>query len=216
MVTDSFGIGRKIVSKKQLQITDSGWTLIEIMVTLLIIGMVTVLVNSSFNICLQVWKKGEDKVFIHQQIRSGLQLATERISSSFISSFNPKISFDAGINYINFTAIVSRDSELKNIRIEKVDQMLIMKETPITETKEVEETVLIKGVDYLEFEYYDQINQQWLTNWNTERQKGFPTAVRISLTVYISGQKARLTLPLIVIPIRVNQPCLLPLKQKGV
>lgn len=207
------------MSKKQLQIT-GGWTLIEIMVTLLIIGMVTVLVNSSFNICLQVWKRGEDKVFTHQQIRFGLQLATERISSSFFSLFNPKMSFDAGIDYINFTAITSMDGELKNIRIEKVDQMLIMKETPIIETKDVQETVLIKGVDYLEFEYYDQINQQWLTDWNTEKQKGFPAAVRISLTVYtqhgISGQKARLALPPIVIPIKVNQPCQLPFKQKGV
>lgn len=202
------------MSKKVLRLlhlskpTNQGFTLIEVLVTLLIISLIAVLIHSSFGVCLQAWQKGEGKIELYQQVRSGLGLLSERISNSFMSLFNAGLSFEGGISHLNFTSLSQEG--LQNVSLKVVNQSLIMEESPLVTAKDLEETVLIDQINYFELEYYDADSQMWVSCWDSKKTHRLPQAVKISLTIYTSrskglfSQNLRLVLPPLVIPIKAG------------
>ena len=68
----------------------SGFTLLELMISLTIVGLILVIVFGSLRIGARAWEKGEKDVEMHQRQRIVLDLVKRQIASTFVRVVNEK------------------------------------------------------------------------------------------------------------------------------
>jgi len=75
----------KYMSKRfhKIFIGDGGFTLLEILVSMLILSMVSILVLQGLRIGYKVWEKGESKVAHNHRVRIALDTISKQLSSGY-------------------------------------------------------------------------------------------------------------------------------------
>jgi len=184
----------------------NGFTLLELLISLTIMGLILVLVFGSLRIGVRAWEKGEKDVEMRQRERIVLDLVKRQIASIFVRVVKEKddqpffIKGDgesmefisripmvpgnrAGLVYVKYV-VRAGDEGTKRLMFSEKNIYIIEK---IMEDQAEEDFFeLIPGAENIEFEYLrgsseDEEESVWQETWDPDSDKGAPLAVKIIL-----------------------------------
>jgi len=170
----------------------NAFTFIEVIISILIFTIVAVTVYSTFNMGIKTWRRGQDKKSL-QKIRLALLKMEKEIKDTFFFSKAPFKGFSEEMVFPLIVSSGDRDDIYIVAYSVGIDEgtglsELARKQKPFSEEIEDEEWK-IKIFPFLtkeiKFEYAygsdDSLGSQWQESWNSEKQQGLPSGVRVSL-----------------------------------
>ncbi|MFH1563631.1 MAG: prepilin-type N-terminal cleavage/methylation domain-containing protein [Nitrospirota bacterium] len=191
----------------------SGFTLIELLVTLLIISILVALIASSFTLGLKSWTGVSKKIEVYQRVRVCIDMMSSRLQNAFISPLNRNLTFKGNRYSLSFVTTSSSREGLTKIDfgVEKGLREELLGTLEL-EGKETEKVFLNKGIESLEFMYYDPNDEQWKENWDSSSRDSstfmrLPLAVKIAITFSTTDDKEaclvveKITIPEVVVMI---------------
>lgn len=208
-----------------------GFTLIEVVVSLTLLGFILIVIFGAFRLGLSAWDRGESIKEEYQKVRIVSQLITHQVKSivpyrvktqkaegnyltfegkpqslRFVSALPAKSHRLGGLVY---TIYQYREDDLKGGRLILYEQRALNRDLFAEEPKEEDGISLMEGIAKFLFEYFqeeDSSNNQseaWLEEWDAKEKKALPQGLR--MTVAFKDQK-RETPPLVLlIPIAAFQ-----------
>jgi len=184
-----------------------GFTLLELLISLTIIGLILVIVFGALRIGARAWEKGEKDVEIHQIQRIVLenmkrQIAStclrkimiedqkevffrgDRASMEFMSRLPMVPTTWSGMVYVKYVVREEEGGEKKRLMLHEKDVVLLEKEKDIDDQDEADFFDLIPGAESIEFEYLKGTKDkdrdpEWQEVWDPDRDTGIPLAVKI-------------------------------------
>ena len=210
-----------------------GFTLMEMMVALTIIGFILLIVFGSFRLGLSAWEKGESMKNEYQKFRIVSELISQQIKSvvpykiktqkaegdylgfegkaqslKFVSAFSIRAKNPEGFVY----AIYQFKKEGKEgSRFVLYEQRILNKNFFEEEPKEELAVSLLEGVSDVRFEYYQKEDalknrtEGWVKEWSAKEENELPGALKVFIT-YEQGEKEKTEIPLeLLIPMPAYQ-----------
>jgi general secretion pathway protein J len=196
-----------------------GFTLLELLLALAIIGALVVIAFSGVRIALAAWRQGEDRAEAHQHLRGVVISLARSVSGTYpynasrgagptaellftgdesrLEFVTQAAPYPASIP-VAFTAVVFEIGTTDERRGLVIRQRVLPNRAPFTEA-----TVVFNDptLTELAFSYLDE-GGAWQNTWDTEAAKKLPRAIRISVGGTIGGRAE--TLPPITVSIRVG------------
>ena len=198
---------------------ERGFTLLELLLALAIVGALVVIAFGGVRVALSAWRQGEDRAEAHQHVRS-IALSLAR-SLGGIYPYNapraetptPVLLFDGGESRLEFvtqsapyptsipvafTAVVFELGNTDEHRGLIIRQRVLPNRNPFSDA-----TIVFNDptLTELTFSYLDE-GGAWLDAWEVDQKKGLPHAIRITVGGTIGGREQTI-LPLTV-PLRVG------------
>jgi len=197
--------------KKDLEFfSNPGFTLVEVMVTLAILGFILLIIFGAFRLGLSAWEKGE---FIKEEYQK-LRIASQMISRQFKSIVPYKIksqkaegdylAFEGKAHTLKFVSSFSlkakqpegfvwavyefREGGNEGGHLVLYEQRALNKDFMEEPPPEELAVSLFEGIAEVRFEYYQEADAEknqageWVEEWNTREQKELPKALRMTLT----------------------------------
>ena len=189
---------------------DQGFTLIEVIITMTILGLILLIIFGAFRLGLSAWERGESikeefqkeriiSQLISQQVKSmvpykiktqkaeGNYLAFEGKAHSlkFVSALSIKAKKPEGCVYVIYDF---RKGGREGGRLILYEQRVLNKDFFEERPKEELEISLLEGISDVFFEYYREENKDknwtegWVEEWNAKEEKELPRALRIKIT----------------------------------
>ncbi len=182
----------------------SGFTLLELMLSLAIMGIVLLIIFGALRIGTRAWEKGEKDVAVHQRQRAVLSLLFQQIASACIyeikmgdDSFYFKGS-ESTMEFVSrspivpgaLTGVVFAKYKVREAGAQgKKTLGLYEKDAGFLKEEDLENNedflTLISGIEELQFEYLkegdDGVEPEWQTVWDPSEKAGLPLAVKIVL-----------------------------------
>ncbi len=189
----------------------SGFTLLEMVVTLTIFGLILLIIFGAFRLGISAWEKGESSKEEYQKTRAVSQLISRQLKS--IVPYKVKtekaegdyLAFDGRARSLKFVSALSmrskqpegfvygiyefRDGGSKGGRLIAYEQRVLIKKNFFEEDPKEESGVpLIEGISDIRFEYYQEEDslksrkEGWVEEWNAKEEKDLPRAVRMTVT----------------------------------
>jgi len=181
-----------------------GFTLLELLISLTILSLITLLVFGAFRIGIRAWEKGERNIDGRQRERIVLDLIKRQLASipvdtvkgektlalkgdsksvEFVSDIHLVPGNKSGMVYVKYRVEEGEDSgEILSFSEKNVVMMMGKDAVDDSEDLFIE---LLRGAGMV-FEYLKNYTNgetpQWQESWNSEDDPGFPAAVRITLT----------------------------------
>jgi general secretion pathway protein J len=196
-----------------------GFTLLELVLALAIVGALVVIAFGGVRIALAAWRQGEERAEAHQHVRS-VALSLARSLNAVYPYTAPKAEAptpvllfegeESRLEFVTqappypasmpvaFTAVVFELGTSDERRGLVVRQRVLPNQDPFTEAVVVFNDPVLTT---LSFSYLDEAGA-WQTEWDPEITKHLPRAVRISVGGAIGGRGA--TLVPLTIPLRVG------------
>ena len=183
----------------------SGFTLLELMLSLAILGVVMLIIFGALRIGTKAWEKGEKDVAMHQRQRAVLGLLSSQIASACI--YNIKMEDDdafyfkgsegamefvsrtpivpgtlTGVVYVKYEVGSGVDKGKRQLKFYEKDAGFL-KEEDLESQNDEDFLTLIPGVEDLQFEYLKEEEEgtTWQTSWQPPETDGMPLAVKIIL-----------------------------------
>jgi prepilin-type N-terminal cleavage/methylation domain-containing protein len=196
-----------------------GFTLVEVLLALAIVGALVVIAFSGVRIALGSWRQGEDRAEAYQHLR-GIALTLARTVGAAYPYNGPRSDMPTAVllfagtasslEFVTqaapyptgtpaaFTAVVIELATTGERRGLVIRQRLLPNRNPFTEA-----TIVFNDptLTELSFSYLDD-NGAWQDTWEVETEKHLPKAIRIGVSGTLNGRTQAL-LPLTV-PLRVG------------
>ncbi len=185
----------------------NGFTLLELLISLTIIGLILVIVFGALRIGARAWEKGEKDVEIHQIQRIVLenmkrQIAStclrkimiedqkevffrgDRASMEFMSRLPMVPTTRSGMVYVKYVVREEDEGEKKRLMLYEKDIVFIDKEKGVEDQEEADFFELIPGAEDIEFEYLkgpedEDRDPEWQEAWDPDKDTGIPLAIKI-------------------------------------
>jgi general secretion pathway protein J len=185
----------------------SGFTLLELLISLTIIGLILVIVFGALRIGARAWEKGEKDVEIHQRQRVVLENVKRQISSTCLSEImsedEKEVFFRgdresmefmsrlpmvpttrSGMVYVKYVVGEEVGGEKKRLMFHEKDVVFFEKEKDIDDQDEADFFDLIPRAESIEFEYLKgpedkDGDPEWQETWDPDDDTGIPLAVKI-------------------------------------
>jgi general secretion pathway protein J len=189
-----------------LSLGKSGFTLLELMLSLAIMGLVLLIIFGALRIGTRAWEKGEKDVTVHQRQRAVLDLLSRQIASACI--YEIKVGDDAfyfrgsegtmefvsrspivpgartGVVFVKYMILEGDGEGRKQLKLYEKDAGFL-KEEDVQSQRDEDLFTLISGIQDLQFEYLkggeDNSETDWQASWDPSEEKGLPLAVKIVL-----------------------------------
>jgi prepilin-type N-terminal cleavage/methylation domain-containing protein len=205
--------------------TSPGFTLIEVTITLTILGFIVLIVFGAFRMGASAWEKGESIKNEYEKVRIASQLISHQLKSivpyrvktekaegdyvafegksqtvRFVSAVPAKARRPEGLVYAVYEFKQEAGDEGRLILYE---QRALNKDLFEEPPKEEEGVSLCEGISSIRFEYYREENVEknqeggWLNEWNAKEEKELPRAIRMTMT-YKNGKKEDVPITLFV------------------
>ncbi|MDH4266818.1 MAG: prepilin-type N-terminal cleavage/methylation domain-containing protein [Deltaproteobacteria bacterium] len=186
-----------------------GFTLVEVMITLTILGFILLMIFGVFRLALSAWEKGENLKEDYQQVRITSQLISRQIKSivpykiksrkaegnymafegkarsvKFVSALPLKTRQPQGFVYVIYDF---KKSEKGDGTLVLYEQRVLNRDFMSENPREESGVPLIEHLAEVRFEYYREEDAQknqaaeWVEEWNTREEKDLPRAIRITL-----------------------------------
>lgn len=199
-----------------------GFTLLEVIVTLTIVGFILLIIFGAFRLGLSSWERGESTRMECQKVRAVTQMISRQIKSivpykvkatkaegdylafegkatslRFVSAFPIKGKQPEGFVY----GVYEFKGEGKEGgRLILYEQRVLNKDLFEEPLKEESGATLIEGISKVRFEYYREGDpeknrtEEWVEEWNAKEEKELPKALRMTIT-YKNGEGEKKELP---------------------
>ncbi len=191
-----------------LRDTNKGFTLLELLISLTILGVIVVIIFGAFRIGVRAWEKGEKDVESRQRQRIVLDLIKHQLASIclrevkdasqqplLLKGDNKSIEFVShipmapgnkfGMVYVKYLVKPEDGGERERLTFWEKNIVLLNKETDMSHLHEDDFFELFPGVQSIAFEYLkggtDEETSQWQETWDQAIDEGFPRAIRVIL-----------------------------------
>lgn len=190
--------------------TTTGFTLLEVIVTLTILGFIVLIVFGAFRLSLSAWEKGESTREDYQTLRAVPQLVSRQIKSAvpykvktqkadgdylgfegksrslrFISALPIRAKQAEGFVYVIYEF---EEGGKEGGRLVLYEQRVLNKEFFEENPKEESGVPLLEGISDVRFEYYRKADSQknrtegWVDEWSAKEEKELPAALKMTIT----------------------------------
>ena len=184
----------------------SGFTLLELMISLAIMGVVLLIIFGALRVGTRAWEKGEKDVAVHQRQRAVLGLLSRQIASACI--YEIKMGDDAfyfkgsegtmefvsrspivpgaltGVVFVKYMILEGDGDGKKQLKLYEKDAGFL-KEEDVQSQKDEDLFTLISDIEDIQFEYLkgneDKSEMDWQASWDPSEEKGLPLAIKIVL-----------------------------------
>jgi len=187
-----------------------GFTLIEVTITLTILGLIILIILGAFRMGVSAWEKGDSLKDEYQRVRIASQLISRQFKS--IVPYRVKtqkaegdyVAFDGKPQTVRFVSAVSTRTrqpegfvyvtyEFKQEGTDEghlilYEQRALNKDLFEEHPREEESVSLCEGISEVRFEYYREENVEknqqggWVDEWNAKEEKELPRAIRMTMT----------------------------------
>jgi len=190
--------------------THAGFTLIEVMVTLTILGFILLIIFGAFRLGLSAWNRGESTKEEYKKIRVITQLISQQIKSvvpfkiktkkaegdylafegkahslKFVSAFAMRAKQNEGFVYAIYEF---KEGGEEGGRLVLYEQRALNRDFFAEEPREDLGVSILEGISNVRFEYYREEDPQnkkpeeWVEEWNAKDEKELPKALRMIIT----------------------------------
>ncbi|MCX8119133.1 MAG: prepilin-type N-terminal cleavage/methylation domain-containing protein [Desulfobacterota bacterium] len=205
-----------------------GFTLLEVIVSLAVLGFLLLILFAGFRLGLSAWERGESLKEENQSSRILSQILSRQMKSAVPYRVKPKtaeadhLAFEGKPRSMRFVSTLplkrSRAEGLvyTQYRFEPEGGRLLLYEQRVLnrdffegDPKKEDLHVLLEGLADVRFEYYQEedeskgISEQWLEEWDAKEKKELPGALRMTLIFRETGGKEN-TLSLLI-PIQARK-----------
>ena len=185
--------------------TKAGFTLIEMMVTLTILGFILLIIFGVFRLGLSAWEKGESIKEEYQKVRIISQLISRQIKSAVPYKIKTQkaegdyLAFEGkaySLKFVSALPLRARQPEgfvyavyelKEGGRLVFYEQRALNRDFMEENPKEELGVTVLEEISEMRFEYYqeeDLDKQQaggWVTEWNAKEKGELPKALRMTL-----------------------------------
>ena len=202
----------------------SGFTLLEMVVTLTILGFILLIIFGAFRLGISAWEKGESSREEYQKVRAVSQLVSRQLKSMVPYKIKTEkaegdyLAFEGRSRSLKFVSALSirakqpegfvyaiyefKDGGNEGGRLVVYEQRVLIRKNFFEERPNEESGVpLIEGISDIRFEYYQEEDslknrkEGWVEEWNAKEEKELPRAVRMTVT-YKSGRSEKEETPM--------------------
>jgi len=187
----------------------TGFTLIEVVITLTILGFICLIIFGAFRLGLSAWERGESVKDEYQKARIVSQLISQQVKSAVPFKIKTQeaegdyLAFEGNTRSLRFVSslpvrgkqpegFVYARYEFKEEgsaggRLILYEEKALNKDFFAEEPKEDRAVSLLEGVSSVRFEYFreeDLLNNQpeeWLEEWNAKDEKRLPKALKMTI-----------------------------------
>jgi prepilin-type N-terminal cleavage/methylation domain-containing protein len=198
------------VKRRANVFSTTGFTLIEVVVTLTILSFILLIIFGAFRLGLSAWERGEWVKEEYQKVRIVTQLISRQIKSivpykiktekaegnylafegkpkslKFVSTLSLKATQPEGFVYSIYEF---KEGGKKGGRLILYEQKALNKDFFEEGPDEELAVSLFEGISDVRFEYYQEEDPNkdreggWVDEWNTKDEKVLPRAVKITIT----------------------------------
>ena len=187
----------------------SAFTLLELMVSLTLVGLIAAIIFGSLRIGSRAWERGERDVEAHQKVRIALDLIRRQLASTCVReiqgpgeqplllkgddkslafvSHTPLVPGNAfGMVYAVYRVQPGEDHQSERLAFYEKNVVLLEKDQDLDDPEEEELFELISEVQSIGFAYLKDQTEgetgEWQQTWDPEEEKDFPRAVKVMLT----------------------------------
>jgi general secretion pathway protein J len=195
-----------------------GFTLIEVVLALAVLGAVAVLATATLRMGFRAWEAGQQRAEAQQELRAVVELVGEALGGAFpyrdttrrgtvrpvlfegepeevrFVTTAPPIALDAPS--APFHALVLRRESSGELRL---GERVVPAEEPFAAAPD---TLLSRDVTRFHLEYRDE-NGAWQERWDGRNAGGIPTAVKVELTIGAGGRPR--TVPPVVVALALGK-----------
>ncbi len=176
---------------------EQGFTLLELLISLTILTIVTVIIGSGLRLAMDAWEKGEIETGETQRLRILSSIFSQQLKSVYpymikIDSENV-IVFEGDKNSIFFVTATNDISYggLKWVRYDYKDKTLYFKEGLLPDKElmdniEGDEEILDSEIGEVTFEYFVAHTDEWKDSWDFD--DSLPDAVKIKISYFQAFQ----------------------------
>jgi general secretion pathway protein J len=203
-----------------------GFTLIEVMITLTLLGFILLMVFSVFRLGLAAWEKGESAKEKYQTMRVISQMIGRQVKSMvpyriktrksegdylafqgkaqslrFVSAFPLKSRRPEGLVYAIYEF---REEGREGGRLVFYEQRVLNRDFVEEDPKPETGISLFEGISSVRFEYYREESPEknrvggWSEEWDAKEERELPRAVRLTL-VQRKGKEAKEEFPIVIL-----------------
>lgn len=171
----------------------TGFTLIELILALLILSMIALIIGGVFRLGIDAWERGEEETVETQRLRALSGLIYQNLKSAY--PYEMKIDgekiviFEGEKNSIMFvTAIAdSTTGGFKWVRYSYNDRLFTLSEGILPDKEFLDkisqnEEIIDSDIGEVKFEYLSSSEDQWKESWSLGEQ--LPSAVRVKITYF--------------------------------
>ena len=197
-----------MIDNQMLRNANKGFTLLELLISLTILGVIVVIIFGAFRIGIRAWEKGEKDVESRQRQRIVLDLIKRQLASIclrevkdanqqalLLKGDNKSIEFVSyipmvpgnqfGTVYVKYMVKPEDGGEREKLVFWEKNIVLLNKETDMNDLHEDDFFELFPRVQSIVFEYLkgrtDEETWQWQQTWDQTIDEGFPRAIRVIL-----------------------------------
>jgi general secretion pathway protein J len=223
MITGRFKKG--LPASRSNVFSTTGFTLIEVVVTLTILGFILLTIFGAFRLGFSAWERGESTKEEYQKVRIISQLISQQIKSivpykiktqkaegdylafegtarslKFVSAFPIKAKQPEGFVYAIYEF---KEGGSEGGRLALYEQRALNKDFFVDEPRDESAVSLLEGVSSVRFEYYreeDTVKNQkeeWVEEWNAKEERELPKALRMTITQ--KNQKGKEEFPITIL-----------------
>ena len=190
--------------------TALGFTLMEVLVTLTILGFILLIIFGAFRLGSSAWSRGESKKEEYQKVRIISQLISQQIKSAvpykiksqkaegdylafegkahslrFVSAFPMKSRQAEGFVYAVYEF---KEGGKEEGRLVLYEQRVLNKDFFADDLREDLGVSILEGVSNVRFEFYREEDpdqnkpEEWMEEWDSKEEKKLPRALRMIIT----------------------------------
>jgi len=207
-------------------LTDTGFTLIEMVITLTILGFIVLLIFGAFRLGLSASERGDSIKEEYQQVRILSQLISQQLKSIVPYKIKAQkaegdyLAFEGKAQSLRFVSALSMRAKQPEGLVYTVYEFregaggkgrLILHEAKALnrdffedKLKEESEAVLFEGISEIHFEYYKaenkekNVKEEWVKEWNAKEEKELPKAIKMSIN-YMNEKGEKETFPITIL-----------------
>jgi general secretion pathway protein J len=197
----------------------SGFTLIEVIVTLTLLGFIVLIIFGAFRLGLAAWERGETTRGEYQKIRTVSQMISRQIKSAVpykvktTKAEGDYLAFEGKARSVRFVSALGLKAMQSEGFVHSVyefredggrfvlfEQRVLNKDFFEEDLKEDRAVALLEGISDIRFEYFREENaeeneaESWVDEWSAKEKKKLPRAVRTTIH-YKNGKAAKAGTP---------------------